>query len=553
MDNELNPCPDWVAGELYIGGLGLSLGYWKDEVKTAAAFITHPKTGERLYKTGDLGRYQSDGNIEFLGRNDHQVKINGYRIELGEVESTLRHCPVSELNERLQNVIVQPIAMKDESARLVAYIVCAQPQSQDVEQLLQYARQNLPAYMCPTQVITLDAIPLTTNGKVDRNALPTPKVEERLNSRPPKTTTEKQLTQIWASCLNQSAISVNQSFFELGGNSLAAVRVISCINSQLGHQLTVGQLQSHDTIERLASVLDNQSIDEDSNPVLLTAADEEHPALFIVHPIGGHLLSYQLLAKQLGNISLYGLAFPNLEKSQHLSDVEQLAKYYLKQIKAIQPNGPYRLAGWSFGGIVAYEMVHQLAQQNDHVEACILIDSYKPTARKEAMSAQEIRHHFYADVMGRFPVLTQADSPDLSTDSSLCTHLSKNLSQVAMIDDISVDSVQRLLDIYRHNLSTMLSYVVPNLHSVQTTLIAASHNNHLDFMSYQEPKIASCQYHGWKDHCDVTLHQLSGNHYTLLQEPHVKELARTLELLLEKAPESHSNSQPSNKEILENE
>ncbi|ODP98165.1 hybrid non-ribosomal peptide synthetase/type I polyketide synthase [Salinivibrio sp. SS2] len=553
LDSELNPCPDWITGELYIGGLGLSLGYWQDEAKTAAAFITHPQSGERLYKTGDLGRYQSDGNIEFLGRNDHQVKINGYRIELGEVENTLRHCPISGLEERLQSVIAAPITVEDGSARLVAYTVCSQRQAQDTEQLLQYARQTLPTYMCPVQIVPLDSIPLTINGKVDRKALPAPKIEISVDARPPLTSTEQQIAQIWDDCLQQSATPANQSFFELGGNSLAAVRVISRINTELGAQLTVGQLQSHDTIERLASILEQQFGDEGSSPVLLTSAEHQHPALFIVHPIGGHLLSYQPLAQHLSQVSLYGLAFPNMETDQESWDVQQLAQYYIEQIRDIQPHGPYRLAGWSFGGIVAYEMAYQLTQQSLEVEACILIDSYKPTTRKEAMSAQEIRHHFYADVIGRFPQLTQADTPDLSTDSSLCTHLSAAFSQIVAIGDVTTDSVQRLLDIYRHNLSAMLSYVVPNLHSVPTTLIAASHNNHLDFMSYQDPKIARCTHHGWKDYCDLTLHHVSGDHYTLLQEPHVNQLANTLGSLLQFAPKQDWSSQPSTTETLENE
>ncbi|MDP2570348.1 thioesterase domain-containing protein [Photobacterium damselae subsp. piscicida] len=183
---------------------------------------------------------------------------------------------------------------------------------------------------------------------------------------------------------------------------MAAVRVISRINTELGAQLTVGQLQSHDTIERLASILEQQFGDDGSSPVLLTSAEHQLPALFIVHPIGGHLLSYQPLAQHLSQVSLYGLAFPNMETDQESWDVQQLAQYYIEQIRDIQPHGPYRLAGWSFGGIVAYEMAYQLTQQSLEVEACILIDSYKPTTRKEAMSAQEIRHHFYADVIGRF-------------------------------------------------------------------------------------------------------------------------------------------------------
>ncbi|ERB63668.1 hypothetical protein N779_19685 [Vibrio coralliilyticus OCN008] len=553
LDRELKPCPNWVSGELYIGGSGLSLGYWQDEAKTQAAFIIHPESGERLYKTGDLGRYQDDGNIEFLGRNDHQVKINGYRIELGEVEHTLRQCPNGGLKDRLQNVIVQPVAIEGVGTRLVAYIVSTQHKSQDAAHLLDYARNNLPTYMCPVQIVSLDAIPLTSNGKVDRKALPTPDVEINANSRPPMTETEEQIAKIWRDCLQQPSIPANQSFFDLGGNSLAAVRVISRINTQLASQLTAGHLQSHDTIERLASLIDHQTTDECSEPVLLNPANEAHPALFIVHPIGGHLLSYQPLAQRLEHVSLYGLAYPNTGSEQDELGVKQLAQHYLKQIQKIQPHGPYRLAGWSFGGIVAYEMAHQLIEKKLEVEECILIDSYKPTPRKEVMSDEEVRRHFYADVIGRFPQLTQAEAPDLSTDDTLCAHLSSAFGHITAIEDVTTDSVQRLLDVYRRNLSAMLSYVVPELTSVNTTLIAAGQNNHLDFMSYQDPDIARCPHHGWKDVCDLTVHELNGDHYTLLQEPNVSELANTLASLLRRTLKRNQSSQSSTTETLENE
>ncbi|MDA0119661.1 non-ribosomal peptide synthetase/type I polyketide synthase [Vibrio sp. T11.5] len=553
LDSQLQPCPNWVSGELYIGGSGLSLGYWQDESKTQAAFITHPESGQRLYKTGDLGRYQDDGNIEFLGRNDHQVKINGYRIELGEVESTLRLCPNAGLKERLQNIIVQPIAIEGVGTRLVAYTVCTQPEPQDATHLLDHARNNLPTYMCPVQIVSLDTIPLTSNGKVDRKALPTPVVEINANSRPPMTETEEQIAQIWRDCLQQAAIPANQSFFDFGGNSLAAVRVISRINSQLGSQLTAGHLQSHDTIERLASLIDRRTTYESSEPVLLNPTKEAKPPLFIVHPIGGHLLSYQPLAQQLDHVSLYGLAYPDTGFKQNEFDVTQLAQHYLNQIKRIQPHGPYRLAGWSFGGIVAYEMAHQLVESKKKVDACILIDSYRPIPQKETMSAQEVRRHFYADVIGRFPQLMQVEEPDLSTDDSLCGHLSSAFGHIAAIEDVTKDSVQHLLDVYRRNLAAMLSYTVPELTSVNTALIAAGRNNHLDFMSYQDPIIAQSPHHGWGDVCDLTVHELDGDHYTLLQEPNVSELANTLVSLLDRTLKRTQGSQSSTMEILENE
>ncbi|MBU2898684.1 non-ribosomal peptide synthetase/type I polyketide synthase [Vibrio hepatarius] len=535
LDRELNPCPDWVAGELYIGGLGLSLGYWQDKAKTSAAFIIHPVSRERLYKTGDLGRYQEDGNIEFLGRNDHQVKINGYRIELGEIETTLRLF-LFEDNSRLQNVIVKPIKEEGVGVRLVAYIVCSQITSQDLTQLLAHARENLPAYMCPTQFISIDAIPLTPNGKIDRDALPVPEVTVSATARPPKSLMEKKIATIWEECLKQTSIPANQSFFDLGGNSLAAVRVISQINTALKRRLTVSYLQSHDTIEQLASSLDNHESAQDQKPILLNPENSAYPALFIVHPIGGHLLSYQFLAKGLEKIALYGLSYPHIDQHTPIFSVKKLAQHYVKQIKSIQPCGPFRLAGWSFGGVVVYEMAYQLRQQGIAVEDCILIDSYVPTPLNQDLTKDEVRHHFYADLIGRFPKLVDTESPNISSDNSLCHQLSDTFSRLEISQDMSADSIQQLLDVYRRNLSAMLSYKAPELLSVPVTLIKADQNNHLDFMSYQNPATAHCPNHGWEKLCDLETYTVSGDHYTLLQESHVNKLLHTLGTVLSPAP-----------------
>ncbi|MEH0388852.1 non-ribosomal peptide synthetase/type I polyketide synthase [Vibrio mimicus] len=556
LDQQLEPCPDWVTGELYIGGHGLARGYWQDQERTDHAFIIHPMSGERLYKTGDLGRYLPDGNIEFLGRNDHQVKINGYRIELGEVENALRQCPYCSTGIQVQDAIVQADKHSKNGMRLIAYVQYAPHSQVDNQALLEYMRKVLPHYLCPAQIIAVDHFPLTPNGKVDRSALPHPETnvaDEMV--RIPSSQHEQALAKIWAECLNLEVIPANQSFFDLGGNSLIAVRLLNQINRRLDASLNAGELQTHDTIERLATLLASQSQNEPKMPVKLTSnSDNQNYTLFIVHPIGGHLLSYQTLASELDNITLYGLAYQEHHASpDKATDIHTLAQHYLAMVRRVQPNGPYHLAGWSFGGVVAFEMAQQLIQQGETVQQCVLIDSYKPSKNPtHPLTDEAIRQHFYADCMGRFPKLTHCETPSFQSDAEFCSQLAIAFSSMDS-GPLDCSTLAHLLKVYQQNLRSMLNYQPSHLGEFPVTLYAAQSNQHLDFMSYQHPDIAQRACHGWSDYCSPTIQLMPGDHYTLLQQPNVKTLARALSDLLMKNIHSLHSLHKQNAEELTNE
>ncbi|MFW7524932.1 L-histidine N(alpha)-methyltransferase [Vibrio ostreicida] len=555
LDHNFHPTPDWVTGELYIGGQGLAKGYWRDDDKTAAAFINHPIDGTRLYKTGDLGRCLTDGNIEFLGRGDHQVKINGYRIELGEIESTLRLSDSESLGVQIQDAIVQPIRQANTDIGLVAYVVYAKNSPVNNQGLLKHIRTLLPQYMCPEQIIALDSLPLTANGKVNRQALPAPIAKTPDTPRSPATTCEQTLAKLWAECLNHTNIMVNQSFFELGGHSLLAVRLINQINTHFNLSLTAAHLQTHNTIERLCLLVEAKQEQGELAPVLLTPhAKSEQTRLFIIHPIGGHLLSYQPLAAELDNVTLYGLAYPEKNTFGDTPDIKALAAHYLTMIQTIQPQGPYQLAGWSFGGVVAYELASQLTNLGQDVAHCVLIDSYKPSTRDSAqLNDVSIRQHFYADWVGRFPDLANASSPDFSTDLRFCTSLAERCNQ-AMPEHVFDDSsLAHLLAVYRTNLRAMLGYQPPVMPSLPVTLFAAEQNNHLDFMSYQDRTIASLECHGWSTCCAPDVKTMSGDHYTLLQAHNVKQLASELSQLLRVPLPCLKSSQPHSMDVSNHE
>ncbi|HSF38648.1 MAG TPA: amino acid adenylation domain-containing protein, partial [Thermoanaerobaculia bacterium] len=255
LDDSLGPRPDWVPGQLFIGGIGLAHGYWRDEAKTAASFLVHPLSGERLYRTGDLGRCLPDGTIELLGREDFQVKVQGYRIELGEIEAALLQHP------SVRAAVVAVLGGRQEEKTLVAYFVPAEGGEADAGGLRHFLRTKLPAYMVPATFVALPAIPLTANGKVDRRALPVPGAgpSARREYVAPRTPVEEELAGIFAEVLRIQRMGVHDHFFEAGGNSLTAVLLISRVRQAFDVELPLARLFENPTVAEIAlAILEEQ-------------------------------------------------------------------------------------------------------------------------------------------------------------------------------------------------------------------------------------------------------------------------------------------------------
>jgi pyochelin synthetase len=277
LNERLEPCPIWVPGHLYIAGIGLAKGYWRDEEKTQASFLLHPHTGERLYRTGDLGRYLPDGNIEFLGREDFQVKVRGHRIELGEIESTLLEHP------QISKAVVTAIGKRFENKQIIAYVVPTQNNAHQAEDanparqlrlidLYEHLRGKLPEYMIPSKIMPLEALPLTDNGKVDRHALPTPVIQSQTHidsSVAARTSTEQTLVQLWGELLKLSDISREDNFYELGGNSLLATKLLTRIQTTFNIELPLRVVFEKLTIAAMAEAIDAVLQNERENDVLL--------------------------------------------------------------------------------------------------------------------------------------------------------------------------------------------------------------------------------------------------------------------------------------------
>ncbi len=376
LDSCLTPCPIGVPGFLYIGGECLAVGY-DDPIKTAQKFVQNPFSVHPdaiLYDTGDKARYLQDGNIEFLGRIDNQVKIRGFRIELGEIETVLATHP------DVSSTVVTVREDIPEDKRLIAYVVTKREST--IGQLREFVKTKLPLYMVPSAFIRLEAIPLTPNGKVDRRTLPRPKVDLSfpVSFTPPRTTLEFQLSQIWSAVLNLDSVGVHDDFFELGGHSLLAVRLMAQVEQELGVNLPLPVLFTDPTIEAQARLLNSQNAIVDHSPLVPIQPHGTLPLLFCIHPVGGNVFCYAELAHHLGRDQpLYGLQSPEpYHNVTPLDSIKTMAMTYIKALKSVQPHGPYYLAGWSMGGVIAIEMAQQLQSIGEAVALVVLIDSYTP-------------------------------------------------------------------------------------------------------------------------------------------------------------------------------
>jgi amino acid adenylation domain-containing protein len=378
LDDKLEPQPIGVPGELFIGGYCLADGYHNRPDLNAEKFIDSPfLPGTKLYRTGDLSRFMPDGNLEFLGRLDFQVKVRGYRIELGEIEAVLnQHAKVST------SLVDAPRANGTDRV-LVAYIV-GKNTAPDLGALKDMCQKRLPEYMVPAHFIVLPQLPITSNGKVDRRALPAPSAQASSAFVAPRDELEATIAKVFRQCLNVERVGIHDNFFELGGQSLVAVRVIGELGSRLSLELSVGTLFDKPTVAALSEAVRAGVGKAEATIVPLNRGTSTVPLFFIC---GIHL--YQDLAHAIGaEQSSYGIFLPAEERlftadeSQPTTRVEDLAKLYIDAIKRQFPEGPYVLAGVSFGGVLAYEMARQLEAMGEEVPLLALIDSILPSSVK---------------------------------------------------------------------------------------------------------------------------------------------------------------------------
>lgn len=529
------PAPTGVTGELYIGGDGVAEGYLNLPEQTSERFVSDPFSATltmpnaRLYRTGDLGYWQPDGNIMFQGRNDFQVKLRGFRIELGEIEAALRACV------ELEQAVVVAQGSNVSEKRLVAYYTCHEGQKVTPDTLSEWLHKRLPAFMVPSAWVPMTAIPLNCNGKIDRRALPAPDTAEYVQAvyEPPLGEMEERLATLWQRLLHVERVGRHDDFFALGGHSLMAVRFINEAQQQ-GLDIPLTTLFSSPRLSALAEQLAHSSLPLCPDmPLAFRQSGQQRP-LFLVPEASGELLYGPLLAAYIdSDIPVHGLPGPD-RRQPAFRTIEGAAARFVTLIREVQSEGPYRLLGWSFGGIMAYEVAAQLMGQDQTVEFLGMLDTRLPD-REDGRVVPMDTLFALPDDNQRMKYLLQGDIAALATTETLQAQVD-TLAQTLPLWEAhyTLGHAHGLLpagwsaEYYHGWLSHRLAllsaeYDVPRL---PLTIDL--------FVAQDEPEPVE-EGLGWyrllpREH--VRCHAVPGTHARLVSEPHVQEVGKALSAAL---------------------
>lgn len=390
LDENLNPVPDGIIGELCIAGRGLALGYWDRPELTAEKFVTAPWDPTlKLYRSGDLVLNPGDGVLRFFGRADTQVKIRGFRVELTEVEQALDAHPAIR-----QSVAVATVPQGQSDKVLVAYFVAQGPAPQAAD-LRRFLALRLPDFSIPSFFVAADEIPLNANGKPDRRALPALRSQSADDDADTtlRGEIEMRLADIWSGVLGAKVTSACTNFFQMGGHSLLAVRLFDRIRSEFGHDLPLSTLFSNQTLRELAALLEtsspapvhaNPDADWDTSTVIHPGPDLGERPLFIAGGVGGNVNNLMELGAQLGRRrAVVGFQTRGVLGHAPHETIEEMAAANIRYMRRHQPKGPYLLAGYSGGSFAAFEMTRQLEAAGEEVERLFVLDTYAPGFAKD--------------------------------------------------------------------------------------------------------------------------------------------------------------------------
>ena len=526
LDEQRRPAPTGIAGELYIGGEGLAIGYLNQPELTAERFIAHPfdrTGGRRLYRTGDRVRQRPDGNFEFLGRLDRQVKLRGFRIELDEISAVLRRHPgvkdaVTTLNEQ-----------KGGYKHLAAYVVTAPQKSAKPDELRDFLRATLPDHMVPTRLTFLDVLPRLPNGKLDYRGLSESEPYEAAGSDSPAPVDaiERRLASIFEELLGRGPVSTSQSFFDLGGDSVLAARLLRRIEDTVGTRVPMATVFQASTIEQLARVLQEHPGAGSSPGVIPIQGGGSGPSFLCLGAGPSFLPLVRLIG---GDLRFLGLDLELIDPTQlpRPYRVEDIAAQFVQRIGELEPRGPYYLGGWCRYGPLAYETARQLTAQGGEVPLLTLIDSENPRyyrdlplLAKAAMRAQRLEYHLSNLTKSR-----PADVPRYVRDrfrvvryrmSGLRVRVNHTLGWLS--GGTSVEELERIL-------TTASAHYDPPPYTGRAAV----------FQSIEKPRGRYWDLQvGWRDlvRGRVEVYDIPGDHESMLQEPHVRIFASRMRECLE--------------------
>jgi fengycin family lipopeptide synthetase D len=515
----------------------------------------------RLYRTGDLARWLPDGNIEFCGRIDHQVKVRGYRIELGEIENQLQR------HEAVKQAVVTVKEDKNGDKYLCAYLVPNQGNSPtgnnslDVQALKDQLSRQLPDYMIPLFFITLESIPLTTSGKVDRKSLPEPNIAGIAQKYvPPTDEVEKKLVDIWADLLgkDKNIIGIDTHFFELGGHSLKATILMSRISNEFHTRVPLIEIFKTPTIRHLARYIRSSqefTHTAGSSPlVLLKEGNSEALHLFFVHDGSGEVDGYMDFCRHLPGpfnywgirVQLPGTTGAHRELAPRYLELETLARLYIDEIRKLQPHGPYYIAGWSLGGTTAFEMTRQLEQQQEAVALLAIIDAYAPLPPVKQTTAGKNKD-FSVDSELKW---VQTYLPTIEKEINLTGNPTprefwQSVTEFLEKTGIDPEVIRKIMNKYE-------ALLIPNYEQLSTVELLALMNRSRSLVrareTYMPPNKIKTPIHffaatdsaitdgdRWADFTsgEIKIYPVSGNHFSIFQELRAREFSAIFSNLLE--------------------
>ncbi|GCE45204.1 amino acid adenylation domain-containing protein [Thermosporothrix hazakensis] len=551
LDSAFQPVPIGVAGELYIAGIQVARGYLNRPELTAESFLPDPFSpipGARMYRTGDLARYRADGVIEYLGRADFQVKIRGFRIEPGEIEVQMMQHPA------VKDAVVLVRDHQGSEKQLLMYVVPEAGQTLTPRELRDYLLRRLPAYMVPSAFIQLEAIPLSTNGKVDRQALLARSenlLEEPTTLVMPRDALELRLVQIWEAVFNRQPIGITENFFELGGHSLLVLDMLNRFQKAFGYRISPAVVVEAGTVERLAHYLRQKEREAKAewSPLVKMQPNGRKTPFFCVHTGTGTVLSYIPLARHFDpDRPLYALQARGIDgEMEPLTRVEEMASYYIEAVRTVQPEGPYYIGGHSLGGIIALEMAQQLQKQGQKVAFLGIMDTTPPvnkvaeeTVRDDTTELLDLMR-----LITRFfhiPLTVTYDELQRMGYEEKMQLAQKLLSQYLVSSDNGLQLLNNLLRVQKAH-GKCMHYYYPKPYNGKITLFRAS-SLHPDDIE-QDDEIFRDPAYGWTPFTPeaVAMYTIPGDHISMATEPHVQVLAERLNHALDIAEQQWKREQ----------
>jgi len=528
LDENRQLTPEGKIGEIYIAGNGIARGYYNREDLTAEKFLPNPfETKTRMYRTGDLAKWLPDGNLLYFGRLDEQVKVNGHRIELGEIEAALIALP----KIKLASVVMS--ANLGSGPRLVAYL---QPTDSGDKHpnIRKELSKIVPSFMIPNIFMWVNDFPLTTNGKIDKKNLPAPEYvrqDSESNLRKPQTETEKAVAKVWSEVLQIKEIGIDDNFFEMGGTSIMAVKVVAEIEKSTGKRFPLSVLFEYSTVEKFAKLL-NEGGDFFSDCIVPLKSNGSKVPLFMVHGGGLDVLYFANMSKHFDEEQpFYGIQGVGSKSFDNwYTSIEDMAAQYIQAIIKVNPNGPYAIAGYCVGGIVAFEITKQLQEQGKEVSITAVLDSYADYSYyfKSYRQKKLIRHYHRTRKRLAFliKILTSWKAFKKRFNAKK-EHILKN-----RFDENNTMSELDILAFERFTEATGMMHSILNKYQLKPQSIKVDVLRSKD----NEAHLLAPKHLGWKKAAQkgLTVHYIPGSDFDMRVSPHDKILARMLQDILDK-------------------